>query len=205
MSEPTHPCRLYLLIAHDAGTETLAAFEQALNAGDVGCAALRCAPDGTADRALAEKLLAIAAAHDVAFLVESDVACAKQTGADGVHVMGDEGLYEAARDALGEDAIVGAVCGLSRHAALTLAENGADYIAMAGDAGPRKEMIAWWAEIVEVPSVAWTAETLEEARALARAGADFVAVDETLWRAGGNPGETVAALNNAIGTERNAA
>ena len=40
----------------------------------------------------------------------------------------------------------------------------------------RADLIAWWAEIFEVPCVAFDVESAEAAEALARAGADFVAV-----------------------------
>jgi len=198
-------CRLYILVAHDAGPDCVEAFAEALHAGDVGCAALLSGPDGKVDEALARQLLDIARPRDVALLVENDVALAKHVGADGVHIIGDEAIYETARNELGDEAIVGAGCGVSRHTALALGEAGADYVAIEGSEPVRGEMVAWWAEIVEVPCVAWTPATLDEARELARAGADFVAVEETLWRAAGNPAEAVTALNLALGVQKSAA
>lgn len=201
MSEASDICRLYLLISPDAGDETLDAFRIALDSGDVGCALLR----GVPGRAFAERAIGIARDRDVAVLIENDTQMAKATGADGVHIIGDEMLYDTARNTLGTDAIIGAACGLSRHASLTLAERGADYIAIEGDRAERGEMVSWWAEIVEIPSVAWMPASLDEVRELARAGADFVAVDETLWRAGDDPREAIPALNLAIGERASAA
>jgi len=40
--------------------------------------------------------------------------------------------------------------------------------------------VAWWAEIFEVPCVAF-AETADQAAELARAGADFIALGAALW------------------------
>jgi thiamine-phosphate pyrophosphorylase len=212
VSDTSSPCRLYLVVPADAGPETVEAFEQALDAGDVGAALLRCTGDGTVERSVAGKLLAIAASHDVAFLTESDVEAAEAIGADGVHVAGDETPYEAARTALGDEAIVGVQCPPERHIALTLAEAGADYVAFSqtpgrgdGKGAELDEILTWWAEIVEVPAVAWLADTLEEARALARTGADFVAVSESVWRAGQGPAEAVRALNLALAETRSAA
>jgi len=67
-----------------------------------------------------------------------------------------------------------------------LAEAGADYIAFGAPAHlngrdkgrvRRDELVAWWAEIFEVPCVAFDVETGEEAERLTRAGAEFVAVE----------------------------
>ena len=68
-------------------------------------------------------------------------------------------------------------------------ESGADYV-MFGEpdataAGPGfdavLERVAWWAETLTIPCVAYAA-SLDEVEALARAGADFVAIGETVWR-----------------------
>jgi len=62
---------------------------------------------------------------------------------------------------------------------------GADYVGFGAPADlndrpkarlRRADMIAWWAPIFEVPSVALDVETPEEAEDLAVAGADFIAV-----------------------------
>ena len=80
---------------------------------------------------------------------------------------------------------VGAEVGLSRDDAMTLAEQGADYVAFGAPAelqdrdkgrARRDDLVAWWAEIFEVPCVAFDVETAEEASALSWAGADFIAV-----------------------------
>jgi thiamine-phosphate pyrophosphorylase len=68
---------------------------------------------------------------------------------------------------------------------MTLAEDGAEYVAFGAPLdltdldkarARRADMIAWWAEIFEVPCVAFDVESAESAEALARAGVDFVAV-----------------------------
>ena len=43
------------------------------------------------------------------------------------------------------------------------------------------ERVAWWTEMFQVPCVAYAAN-VDEVEALARAGADFVAVGEAVWR-----------------------
>jgi thiamine-phosphate pyrophosphorylase len=108
--------------------------------------------------------------------------------ADGVHLRTSDdpqAAYRAAREALGKDGVVGLDAGISRHAAMLLAEAGADYV---GFGAPlhlkdrdkardrREELIAWWAPIFQVPCVAFDVESREEAARLASAGADFIAV-----------------------------
>ncbi len=208
MSNTENPCRLYLVIAPDAGTQITDVVEQALDAGDVACVALRARADGTADRALAERLCALTQNRDTEFLIEADVSLAGSVGSDGVHIAGDESLYETARAALGEEAIIGVECPPERHVALSLAEKGADYIAITGDEtdrGTREEFLRWWAEIVEVPVVAWGAESLDEVTALARAGSDFVAVEDALWNGKDGPANAVVAMNTALADQQSAA
>jgi thiamine-phosphate pyrophosphorylase len=132
-------------------------------------------------------------AHDreVAFVIEDDVALAHRIGADGVHISADPSQYRHARDLLGNGAIVGVDCRLVRHDAMVLADMGADYIAFGTSAASgtggrdrRDELVAWWAGTFEVPCVAMDAESAEEAETLAQAGADFIALTETIWQAG---------------------
>lgn len=64
------------------------------------------------------------------------------------------------------------------------------------------ERVAWWAEIFETPCVAY-AELIEAAGRLARAGADFVALDGPIWNAS-SPAEAARAAHtrlaeNAVG------
>ena len=86
---------------------------------------------------------------------------------------------------MGLDGIVGADAGISRHDAMTVAEDGADYIAFGAPAHlkdrdkakeRRDELIAWWAEIFQAPCIALDVETAAEAEALRKARADFVAI-----------------------------
>ena len=141
---------------------------------------------------LAEPLQAICAAHDVAFVVNDSVALAKRLKADGVHLGQDDGSPREAREELGRDAQIGVTCHASRHLAMEAGEAGADYVAFGaffdsttkdkGDAErPTLELLAWWAEIFEIPCVAIGGITPENCRPLIDAGADFLAVSGAVW------------------------
>ena len=43
------------------------------------------------------------------------------------------------------------------------------------------DRVGWWAEVLTIPCVGYAAN-LDEVEALARAGADFVALDPAVWR-----------------------
>jgi thiamine-phosphate pyrophosphorylase len=71
---------------------------------------------------------------------------------------------------------------------MSAGELGADYVMFGEpDAAGKSpsfesavERVAWWAEIFEIPCVAF-AETVDQAADFARAGADFVALGAGVW------------------------
>ena len=144
---------------------------------------LRPLPGARPDPGVLRPLVELAQARNAAVLVEGDVPLVRTLHADGVHLPWCEDIveaYAAARRALGEGHIVGAMAGGSRHHAMELGEAGADYIAFAcgnaADAATWRELVQWWAELFEVPCVAAGVTSPEEAAELARAGADFIGV-----------------------------
>jgi thiamine-phosphate pyrophosphorylase len=187
-------CRLYLITPplSVADLDAFAPrFAEALGAGDVASALVRIAPaaEGDAKRIL-QRLVELAAARDVATLVENDARLAARVGADGAHVAGVGAELTEALASLHPERIVG-VGGLrSRDDAMSAGEAGADYV-MFGE--PRRdgytpplaetvERTAWWAEIFETPCVAF-AGALDAVAPLTAAGADFVALGDAIWLA----------------------
>lgn len=195
MAEFGHSCRLYLTLPAKPLASLGGSFAQAIAGTEVACALLRrdeeLSDDAGSDDSWARELQQLAHDRQVAFVIEDNVALAYRIGADGVHISADPSQYRHARDLLGNGAIVGVDCRLVRHDAMVLADMGADYIAFGtsaanrmGGRDRRDELVAWWAGTFEVPCVAMDAESAEEAETLAQAGADFIALAETIWQAG---------------------
>lgn len=135
------------------------------------------------DRDQCRALIELAQSRDVAAIVANDAETIFEVGGDGCHLDADAALeetYHNVRSRLGNNAIVGAMPGRSRHIAMTLAEAGADYIAYV-IGGPEDndglEAVAWWAEIFSTPVVAFTDGTPDTCRRAIDAGPpDFLAV-----------------------------
>lgn len=151
---------------------------------DIAAVLLR---NAAADPRALKPIISAVQAAGAALLIDGDVATAQRLGADGVHV-GDMTDLKSALGAVKPDGIVG-VGGLhSRHDAMIAGESGADYVLFGepetGGTRPSAEAITerigWWAELFEPPCVAY-AETLDDARNFATAGADFVLVDNLVW------------------------
>lgn len=207
MAEAEEGCQLYAVV--EAGEAAPQRLEAALGAADIA-SVLILPPAGRAlDAPAARPLIDIAQRSGAAALVAGDARLARSLGADGVHLMGADlaQAYEEARRTLGPDGVIGVDPGISRHDAMSLAEAGADYVAFGAPGhlkdrekarARRGELVAWWAEIFQVPCVAFDAETAEEARALAAAGADFVGVTLGAGLAPAAAGDLAAAFAAAV-------
>jgi thiamine-phosphate pyrophosphorylase len=184
-------CQLYLISPPtiDAGfTDRLAA---ALDAGPVAAFQLRLKGiDDHAIAALAEPLIAVCAAREVAFIVNDSIGLAKRLGADGVHLGQSDGDPRDARQALGPKAQIGVTCHDSRHLAMEAGEAGADYVAFGAfyptatkeaNHHPDPSILGWWTTLFELPCVAIGGITPENAKPLIEAGADFIAVCGAVW------------------------
>jgi thiamine-phosphate pyrophosphorylase len=199
-------CRLYLITPPKFEARIFADdLKRALDAGDVASLQLRMkeASDHDIIRA-AEILMPIAQRRDVAFLVNDRPDLARMLRADGVHIGQDDTPYAEAREIVGKDAIVGVTCHDSRDLAFAAGEAGADYIAFGAffptaTKEPRSradvELLQWWAETMVVPVVAIGGITVENAKPLVDAGADFLAVSSGVWNHPDGPAAAVKAFN----------
>jgi thiamine-phosphate pyrophosphorylase len=201
------PCQLYLVSPLEVGGAFPDRLARALDAGPVAAFQFRVKDVDRHEAArLAEPLQRICVDKDVAFIVNDSVALAKRLGADGVHLGQDDGDPREARGILGPGAQIGVTCHDSRHLAMEAGEAGADYVAF-GSFHPtttktvtrRAEpvILSWWATVFELPCVAIGGVTPDNARALADAGADFVAASHAVW--GGDEAAAVRAFAKALG------
>lgn len=195
--------RLYLITPPVAEAGAFAApLSEAVSAADVAAVLLRLAESD--ERSLINRIKAVApAAQDegTALIVDGHADLIARGGADGAHLTGIA-AFSVALERLKPAWIAG--CGglHSRHDAMTAAEAGADYV-MFGEpdaAGNRpsfaavEERVAWWADVFEVPCVAYAA-SLDDVKPLVKAGADFVALGDWMWR---DPPAVAATLASAM-------
>ena len=199
------PCQLYLISPLDVGGDFPDRLTAALDAGPVAAFQFRVKGLEQHEAArLAEPLQAICAARDVAFIVNDDVALAKRLEADGVHLGQDDGDPRDARRELGANAQIGVTCHASRHMAMEAGEAGADYVAFgafyptttkAVEHHADPEILEWWQGMFELPCVAIGGITIDNARVLVDAGADFLAVSGAVWAHPDGPAAAVQAFN----------
>jgi thiamine-phosphate pyrophosphorylase len=203
-------CRLYLITP--PRLDDLAAFGRtlahALDAGDVAALQIRLkdAPDDIVAAAV-DVLMPIAQARGVAVILNDRPDLAARLGCDGVHVGQDDAPLAEARKIMGPDAMIGVTCHDSLHLAMEAAEGGADYVAFgaffptttkeaATHAEP--ELLTGWQADMIIPCVAIGGITAENARGLAAAGADFLAVSAGVWTHADGPEAAVKAINAEI-------
>src|ERR1700679_2493886 len=193
--------RLYLVTPRlDDPASFQRELDAALDAADIAAVLLRLAEAD--ERTLinrAKTIGAIVQRRDVALILDGHAGLAARVGADGAHLTGVETCAPALA-VLKPDRIAGAGGLSSRHDAMLAAETGADYVmfgeppppfppprAGEGKGGGRRipfdeveERLTWWAELLELPCVAYAADP-DEVGPLARTGADFIALGDWIW------------------------
>jgi len=213
MTETTS-CRLYLTSPSDFELSKFAEdLSLALAADDAACLLLRL-PDANENDLIEsiETLAPICHRHDVALIVEDRIDIAANSPADGVHVAAED--YVQARDAMGDQRIVGVTSERSRHNAMEAAETKAEFVAFTDEAVEtlpthedeeifsHSEVISWWQSLIEVPCIAHSVSasgfSLSECTVLAKAGADFVTAGDAIWHHTDGPAAGIKAANAAI-------
>jgi thiamine-phosphate pyrophosphorylase len=201
--------RLYLATPVIDDPSQLAAQLPALLAvADVAAVLVRLAPSDPRTLISRIKILAPAIQNSgAALLLDGNADLVARAGADGAHLNGIEAMQEML-PSLKPERIVGVGGLATRHDAMIAGESGADYVLFGepDQNGERPsaeaigERLDWWAELFEPPCVGFAAD-LDEARAFAASGADFVLLGDAIWT---DPRGAAAALADAVKTIRQA-
>ena len=189
--ERKEPAKLYLISPQEVGGEFPGRLKAALEPGLAAAFQLRVKDVDEHQLArLAEPLQRICADAEIAFIVNDSMKLAKRLGADGVHLGQRDGDIYEARDLLGPMSQIGKTCHDSRHFAMEAGEAGADYVAFGAfyptttkpsDYRPEPSILSWWSALFEIPCVAIGGITPANAKPLIDAGADFLAVCQSVW------------------------
>ena len=206
MDAPEQP-QIYLITPPEfelsTFTDQLAAV---LDAGPVACVRLTMSSrDEQVISKAADALREITHARDVALVIAEHLIMVERLGLDGVHLLDASKSVRYTRKELGEDAIIGSFCGVSRHDGLNAGEAGADYISFGpvgasslGDGSTvEKDVFEWWSDVVEVPCVADGALDVDLIRSLAPY-TDFFGIGEEIWDHD-NPAAALEGLRKAMG------
>lgn len=138
----------------------------------------------------AAELAALCHRHGVLFIVNDDVALAKESRADGAHLGREDAAIAQAREQLGPQAIIGLSCYNEFARALTAEKQGADYVAFGRFFPSRTKPQAVQAtpdllreakRKLHIPVVAIGGVTPENGASLIAAGADALAVIEGVF------------------------
>jgi thiamine-phosphate pyrophosphorylase len=204
---PTRPVpRLYFATpVVDDPSALVTALPGLLAGADIAAVLLRLAV--TDQRTMISRIKTLAPAIQnagAALLLDGHVELVARAGADGAHLTGIAAL-EDALPSLKPDRIAGVGGLATRHDSMLAGELGADYVLFGEpDAGGQRpsvdavaERLDWWAELFEPPCIGYAASR-EEAYAFARAGADFVLVDEAVWADARGPATALADLGHAL-------
>lgn len=152
----------------------------------------------------ADVLREITHARDIALVMADHILLAQRLGLDGVHLGDAARSVRDTRKELGEDAIIGSFCAVSRHDGMAAGEAGADYVSF-GPVAPSAlgdgsfaplELFEWWSEMIEVPVVAEGGLDAAQIAALAPS-TDFFGIGDEIWRSD-SPDTALAALVKAM-------
>jgi thiamine-phosphate pyrophosphorylase len=152
---------------------------------------------------IAKDLTSPAQALGVAVMVSGEPRDAPKSGADGVQVEANAEAVSEARQSVGKDRFVGAFAGSSRHFAMEAAEAGADYLAFSqnGASIGGEPIVKWWADMMEIPCVAFDPVELEDLDILLPQNPDFIRPSDAMWQDAESARGIVSALSQRLGAK----
>ncbi|MFK4820079.1 thiamine phosphate synthase [Ochrobactrum quorumnocens] len=200
-------CRLLLVAPPISNGDALAKLlSAALSGGDVASVILDGGDlDEATFQASAQKAVAVIQEKGAAAIILNDTRIAGRVGADGIHIEGKAAELAEAIEKHTPKFIVGTGNLRDRHSAMEIGELQPDYVFFGKigadnkpDAHPRNLALAgWWAELVEIPSVAQAGNTIESVIEASQTGADFVALGRAVFEAE-DPAKAVAEANRIL-------
>ena len=166
----SEPCQIYLITPpHIEDMEGfIKDLHAALSAAPVACLQIRLKkmngdkPDDSAVVQACSAIKPICYEYGTLVIINDDPDLAKQCEADGVHLGQNDMDYFSSRELLGGDVIIGVTCHNSKGLGFEAANAGADYVAFgaffdtptkAAKFRAETEILEWWQEAVEVPSL----------------------------------------------------
>ncbi|PCI87178.1 MAG: hypothetical protein COB24_07165 [Hyphomicrobiales bacterium] len=102
--------------------------------------------------------------QNIAVIISKDVATMNILLADGVQIGSEISHFKSVRQALGENFIIGAYIGASKHDAMSFGELNADYVAFGPNYDDQAEpktnqhiidLVIWWQEMFSIPAIAY--------------------------------------------------
>ncbi|MDP4891526.1 thiamine phosphate synthase [Cypionkella sp.] len=160
-----------------------------LDGVDVACVRLALAgKDEDLISRAADACRMVAHARDVAIVIENHLLMVQRLGLDGVHLTDGARQVRYVRKELGNDAIIGSYCGVTRHEGMSAGEAGADYVAfgpigatpLGNGAQVDFDLLEWWSQVIEVPSIAEGALNVALVEKFAPV-TDFFGIGEEIW------------------------
>jgi thiamine-phosphate pyrophosphorylase len=206
MSNPVRP-RLFLIVPDDVSAdENAGRVQQALAGGDVACVLFqkRHSPTRPAYLQHLQTSVPICRAHDVAALVHNEAELVQATGADGLHMDGDEPTTSQLVDRLHPQSIIGRGNIDTRHAAMEAGEAGVDYIFFGSldgaeaTAADNLDLSRWWSGLFQTPCVALAPSAASDVDMVFKTGSEFIGLQHGIWSAADGPGNAVARANAVI-------
>lgn len=201
------PCQLYLLTPPtiDDLSSFAKTLEAVLKAAPVASLQIRLKQASKDDIVrITKTLIPLCRAHNTLVIINDDPQITLETGADGVHLGQLDMNINLARQMLNQDAVIGVTCHNSKELAFKACSDGADYIAFGAYFKTRTkpqapladlEILTWWHEAIEIPSVAIGGINPDNAQAVIAAGANFIAVSSGVWDWENGPVEAIKRLH----------
>ncbi len=191
------PCQIYLITPPQIEDMDgfLATLDATLSAGSettpIACLQIRLKTLASSALVQAGRAMtSIAHKHGTLVVMNDSPQLALEIGADGVHIGQGDMDYFSSRELLGTDAIIGVTCHNSKELAFEAADAGASYVAFGAffetstkvvKTRADLEILKWWHQNIEVPSVAIGGINLGNAAQVISAGADFIALSSGVW------------------------